>query len=1006
MAAIFTLRKGSSDASPSLSEGELYLHLGSGSIQFGSGSTKYNLLPLDTPITGNIDLLGNISASGDVRIGGNIYLGNASADNIAALGQFTTNLIPSGTIDVGTTSAPWRTIHANNISGAIYATNGVVSGSSQIINALPNGSVSGSSQVNFTQLAGISSNIVSASSDTANIDITISNGSISANIYGGVFSGSAQVVDILSSINAYTSSNDDTNTNQNNRLNRLEESTASINLTTASLNVHVADINLKTGSFETKFTTIGSVTASLNSFTQSVNGHLIDINAFTASQNSKDEIIANLTSSYNQFTASANSRLNEIESYTSSLKNAIGLDGQNVTIQGNLTVAGTTTAVNSTTIQLGDNIIELNGTAAANGGLYVKDPTAPNIATGSIIWDSTLDYWKAGIKNEESKILLANGDSIVSSSAQVVNILNSLNVFTQSQDLKNTTIASYTSSMNNHTASINGHITDINLKTGSFENKFDSIAASTSSLNNFSASTLNRFNRIEESTSSLNQFSASENTKSETLRLYTASIDAKFTTLQTYTSSIDLRIERLKESTASLNLYTSSNDDTNTNQNNRLNRLEESTASLNTFSASINVHVTNINNYTASIFANLADINAFTSSQQQKDTTLENVTASLNLQTASFNTFTGSVFQPFSNSVDSRLDSLEYTVTILTPAGLEESLILINLATQSLQAFSQSIHQYTASLDNTIARLKESTASINLTTASLNEFTNSINNRVNSLASLTSSYLTSLNGAISSSAQVLGGTGIISSSAQIDSLFNLDGIVSGSSQINFLGLNEIPNGIISSSTQLPAGTVSGSSQVYSGVSGDITIAANGVATIANNSVLLGTDTIGDYVANLVVGTGVTITDNIGEGSTPTIAIGQAVGTSSDVQFGSLGIGMAASGTTGRIDAINDIVAFSSSDKRFKDNIKPIENALEKIQSVGGYEFDWKEENKIEHGYDGHDIGVIAQEIEAIAPELVQTRENGYKAVKYEKIVPLLIEAIKELSAKLKEMEKK
>ena len=182
MAAIFQLRRGTVNASPALTEGELYLHQGSGSIQFGSGSTKYNLLPLNAPVVGDIDLQGNISASGDVRIGGNIYLGNASADNIQALGQFTTNLVPNGTIDIGTTSAPWRAVYATNISGAIYATNGVVSGSSQIIASLPTGLVSGSSQINFTQLAGISSNIVSASSDTANVDIVISNGSISANI--------------------------------------------------------------------------------------------------------------------------------------------------------------------------------------------------------------------------------------------------------------------------------------------------------------------------------------------------------------------------------------------------------------------------------------------------------------------------------------------------------------------------------------------------------------------------------------------------------------------------------------------------------------------------------------------------------------------------------------------------------------------------------------------------------------------------------------------------------
>jgi hypothetical protein len=116
--------------------------------------------------------------------------------------------------------------------------------------------------------------------------------------------------------------------------------------------------------------------------------------------------------------------------------------------------------------------------------------------------------------------------------------------------------------------------------------------------------------------------------------------------------------------------------------------------------------------------------------------------------------------------------------------------------------------------------------------------------------------------------------------------------------------------------------------------------------------------------------------------------------------------MVASGTTGRIDATNDIVAFSSSDKRFKENIQPIENALEKINQIGGYEFDWKVENKNEHGYEGHDLGVIAQEIEAIAPELVQTRENGYKAVKYDKLVSVLIEAIKELSAKIDRLENK
>ena len=86
-----------------------------------------------------------------------------------------------------------------------------------------------------------------------------------------------------------------------------------------------------------------------------------------------------------------------------------------------------------------------------------------------------------------------------------------------------------------------------------------------------------------------------------------------------------------------------------------------------------------------------------------------------------------------------------------------------------------------------------------------------------------------------------------------------------------------------------------------------------------------------------------------------------------------------------------------------DNKKNIENALEKVESLNGVEFDWNDKQDV---YEGHDIGVIAQEVEKILPEIVNTRDNGYKAVKYEKLVPLLIEAIKELSNEIKELKNK
>jgi hypothetical protein len=75
-------------------------------------------------------------------------------------------------------------------------------------------------------------------------------------------------------------------------------------------------------------------------------------------------------------------------------------------IGGNLTVRGTTTIVESTTISLGDNIIELNGTAEAFGGLLVKDPTSPNMVSGSLLWDSLNDRWIAGPSGSEQAILI------------------------------------------------------------------------------------------------------------------------------------------------------------------------------------------------------------------------------------------------------------------------------------------------------------------------------------------------------------------------------------------------------------------------------------------------------------------------------------------------------------------------------------------------------------------------------------------------------------------------
>ena len=135
--------------------------------------------------------------------------------------------------------------------------------------------------------------------------------------------------------------------------------------------------------------------------------------------------------------------------------------------------------------------------------------------------------------------------------------------------------------------------------------------------------------------------------------------------------------------------------------------------------------------------------------------------------------------------------------------------------------------------------------------------------------------------------------------------------------------------------------------------------------------------------------------------------------------GNVGIGGAASSTgtalqvygsstitgtllaNGTISSNSDIIAFASSDERLKNNITPITSALDKIEHINGVEYDWNTE--LQDIHTGHDVGVIAQEVEQILPEAVITRNDGYKAVNYDKVIPLLLQAIKELKAEVRSL---
>ncbi len=126
--------------------------------------------------------------------------------------------------------------------------------------------------------------------------------------------------------------------------------------------------------------------------------------------------------------------------------------------------------------------------------------------------------------------------------------------------------------------------------------------------------------------------------------------------------------------------------------------------------------------------------------------------------------------------------------------------------------------------------------------------------------------------------------------------------------------------------------------------------------------------------------------------------GQRLETTSDgVKIGVVGE------TDGNLVCTGDITAFASSDERLKDNIVPIPNALDKVLSISGNTFKWNNglSATVNPKAGQEDTGVIAQEIEKLGlPGVTTVRETGTHAVNYEKLVPLLIEAIKELSTKV------
>jgi len=666
--------------------------------------------------------------------------------------------------------------------------------------------------------------------------------------------GASGIGQRVSSLEAFSGSQESKDSTLASYTGSVNEHIDAINSFSSSQLAKDATLATYTGSVDAHISAVNSFSASqlakdstLASYTGSVDAHISAVNAFSASQLSKDSALATYTGSVDTSIQNINtknddqdSRLNSLESradstdtaqgvqdgrltdlegratdletFQSDVETAIAFDGQNVTINGNFTVSGTQTIVDSQTVQIGDNIIELNGSGVANGGLYVKDVDAPNTNTGSIVWDSTNDFWKAGAKGEESKVLVAGGDSVVSGSSQI-NLADVTG--------NNTSNVSEGDNLYFTDARVKTKLNAENVISGSSQVTISSTTGYTAFSSSLAAADAELFSSASDHEGRIDTIEASIGGASgigqrvSSLEAFSGSQESKDATLATYTGSVDAHID-----------------------------------AINSFSASQLSKDSTLASYTSSVDAHISAVNAFSASQLSKDSALATYTASVDSQLSDIASAQGvqdgrlSDLEAFSSSLDAGF----VTETELTNA--------INGVNNTIDALSTDDIAEGSNLYFTDARVKTKLNAENVISGSSQVNADSITNFDANVKDKMN-----LDNVVSGSAQVkaLLPTGTVSGSSQLDNTTidgaNLTNVTAdGSFSGTFSGDGSALTGLVTNlaiatdstntSIDLKVDTLS----VLGGEGIDVS-AAGGVITIAGEDASSSNKGIASFVAD-------------------------------------------------------------------------------------------------------------------------------------------------------------
>ena len=986
MAAIIQLRRGSSPSS--LSYGEPFINDDSASLVVGlSGSGDIiTLTKLEQKNYGNLWLDGditasNISASGDIRIGGQLFLGDEASDNIVIQGSLSSSLIPESgsTYDLGSTTKKWKDLHVGTIfaTSTVVSGQAIISGSAQItafgfisgsdlnslnsytsstdtridgidtvtasfdsrldqietatssyLNTNGDGVLSGSQQV----IDSLPTGVVSGSSQTiANLPTGVISGSdqVETSLPSGVVSGSDQLTSVFLEINgdSVISQSAQVNIGSVNGFSTFSSSVdvsiTNINSTTSSFDGRLDEIESTTSSFETRFGEIESATSSY------LNTNGDDVVSGSVLRPNEDGVL----SGSEQITAfgfiSESDDTSRLNLFTQSFDTAITLNSADVTILGNLTVQGTETSLNTSTLQVEDkNILVASGaadSAAANGAGLTIDG-----ANKSLQWNHTeqefrfdADVSASAFYGDGSNLTGVSADSVtfanvtskpaglVSGSAQTIANLPTGVVSGSSQTIAN---------LPTGVVSGSSQIDDLGFLKVEGDDVVSGSVLRPDGDGVISGSVLRP--NGDDVVSGSGQITISS---TDGFTTFSSSLDSRLGYLETESGSLDGRLDRIELETGSINTSLGELNTTTESFDGRLDRIELETSSIDT-------SLGEINTFTSSADGRLDRIELETSSFDDRLDQIETHTGSLG--TAAFYNVTGSIFGdstvvPTAAAVNSAIASGgggDITAVAagsgLSGGGVTGD-VTVNLDTGSTH-FTEGV-QAAAGSSVDISHLNTFTGSADGRLDRIELETSSFDSRLDQIETATSSFLSSGgDGVISQSAQVtnignsqltnsaitisgtsvslgssitdetlFGGTGTLSGSQQIVDILNTNTVISGSSQVN---ANTITNfdanvldkinaeGLISESAQVNANTITNfDANVLTKLNAEGVISQSAQVTGIGNSQLTNSSIT---ISGTSVSLGNSITDEVLFGGTGVISGSEQVDATDVTNFDS------------------------------------------------------------------------------------------------------------------------